>query len=479
MRDFAAGDCKHPRFPVYAVFFAGRLPLTDSAAADIRYAPSEASRRTRLRTLRFPAHIRMEAKLAICVALGALGIAQALLMLLHAWEHRRYHRSRLIAEPKAGPQPRVTLFVPCKGVDPGMEANLRALFEQRYAALDLCFLIESESDPAIAIVRRLEYQHPHVRCRVIFTGTAENCGQKVHNLMRGTATLPADAEVLAFVDSDARPHPHWLSRLVERLRGDKFAVATGYRWYVPARPTLANHLLSAINNTVAGLMGPHGYNLVWGGAWAIRTETFRRLGLPQAWRGSLSDDLVVSRLVHSAELNVAYEPHCLVRSTADFTTGALAEFVRRQYLVARVYAPTWWRFAVLSAGMTNAVFVGLAGFALAWLISGGPWKIPALSLLSYYLLTALRYALTARAMRPFVDVTNTRYERVARFNVWGWPLVSTVVGLGLAASAVGRSLVWRGVQYRLDSPSETTILHRTPEAGTSQPLVPSPSNRAA
>lgn len=421
----------------------------------------------------------MEPLLAMCLALCAAGCAQSALLLLHAWEHRRYHRSRLVAELKLGIPPRVSLFIPCKGVDVGMEANLRALFEQRYRAVELCFLIESERDPATAIVRRLETQFPHVACRLIFTGIAEDCGQKVHNLMRGTETILPDTQVLAFVDSDARPHPHWLARLVDRLQSDKFAVATGYRWYVPVRPTFANRLLSAINNTIVGVMGPHGYNLVWGGAWAIRADVFRRIGLPTAWHGSLSDDLVVSRLVHEAGLKVAYEPHCLVRSSADFTWSTLAEFLRRQYVVARVYAPAWWRFAALSAGATNLIVLGLAGFAVWWSATGGPWTIPALALLACYLMTAGRAAIAARAVRPFVDVTDGKYQRVAGINIWGWPLVSLVVGLGLLASAVGRTIMWRGIRYRLDSPKCTTILNRTSD-GTI-PLSPGnmPSTRAA
>ncbi|HTI51100.1 MAG TPA: glycosyltransferase [Planctomycetaceae bacterium] len=406
----------------------------------------------------------MDALLAICLALCLAGLLQSALMLLHAWEHRRYHRSRLTADRNPGPLPSVTLFVPCKGQDVGMEANLRALFTQHYGPVELCFLVESEQDGSVGAIRRLQAQYPAITSRLLCTGIAESCGQKVHNLIRGTETLPPASKVLAFVDSDACPHPDWLARLVERLQSGKFAVATGYRWYVPVRSTFANRMLSAINNTVVGVMGPHGFNLVWGGAWAIRADVFKKLGLPAAWRGSLSDDLVVSRLVHQARLKVAYEPHCLVRSSADFTWAGLAEFLRRQYLVARVYAPTWWKFAALSAGLTNFVVLGLAILALWYGLTGGPWLLAALGLLSCYALTALRNAISARAVQPFVDVTDNLYAQVACINIWGWPLVSLVVGVGLAASAVGRTIVWRGIQYVLVSPDETRILGRCAES---------------
>lgn len=410
----------------------------------------------------------MDTSLVAGYVLCAAGTAQAVLMLVHAWEHRRYHRSRLHADLKLATPPRVSLFVPCKGMDVDLEANLRALFLQRYGPLELCFLIESESDPAAHVVRHLQQRFPDVACRVVFTGTAQDCGQKVHNLIRGTTSIPRETEVLAFVDSDACPHPDWLARLVARLQTGKSAVSTGYRWYVPVQPTLANRLLSAINNTVVAVMGPHGFNLVWGGAWAIRANVFREIGLPQAWHGTLSDDLVASRLIHAARLKVAYEPHALVRSSADFSWKGLAEFLRRQYIVVRVYAPTWWRFAVVSNGMTNLIVWGLLGLSLAWSVTGRAWGLPVVALLGCYLLTALRASVAARAVRPFVEVTNEQYRSVSRINIWAWPVIALLVGLGLVASAVSRTITWRGIRYRLDSPNQTTILKRPLSDGHNQ-----------
>jgi D-alanyl-D-alanine carboxypeptidase len=96
----------------------------------------------------------MDAAFDICLVLSAIGLMQSAAMLLYAWEHRRYHLSRLVADFKRELHLRVTLFVPCKGLDVGMEGNLRSLFEQRYRPLDLCFLVESEAgtetNPAVA-----------------------------------------------------------------------------------------------------------------------------------------------------------------------------------------------------------------------------------------------------------------------------------------------------------------------------------------
>jgi hypothetical protein len=432
----------------------------------------------------------MDALLIACLILAGIGLAQTGLMLVHAIEHRRFYARRLTARLKQPSDLWVTLIAPCKGIDADLRTNLLALFWQRYPRYDICFVVELEDDAAVAVIRDLERENPQVPCRLIVAGKARDCGQKVHNLVcavrevlrscertmpLGVARTGASApllppgeraertarsavpDILAFVDSDACPHVDWLARLVERIASGKNTVATGYRWYVPQHPAFANHLLSAINNTIIGLTGPHGFNLVWGGAWAIRVERFRELGLPHAWEGSLSDDLVVSRLLREAKMRVAFEPHCLVKSPADFNLRRLGEFLRRQFRVVHVYAPIWWQFAFWSGLATNACLWGTLTIAAFLGLTQGPWAVPLAGGLVYYLIGVFRAVLAARAIRPFVSVADDDYQRVARWNTWGWPVVSLATWLAIISAAAGRTIVWRGIAYRMDSQNQTTI----------------------
>jgi hypothetical protein len=412
----------------------------------------------------------MDALFLICLILAAIGLAQAGLMLVHAWEHRRFHGRRKVTPLTVNPNLRVALIAPCKGLDPELRANLLALFRQRHPNYQLCFVVESDSDPALPVIRDLADRNPQIPSRLVTAGVAGDCGQKVHNLMCASNAVledPLPPHILAFVDSDACPHPDWLARLVGRIAGGKHAVATGYRWYVPAQDTWSNRLLSAINNTVIAVMGPHGFNLMWGGAWAIRRETFTALGFPEAWRGTLSDDLIVSRLVHAERLRVGYEPHCLVKSSADFDGWKLCEFLRRQFVVARVYAPKWWHFAFWTGLVTNISLWGLVALTAWGLAAGAPRTAltAAAGAALIWALGAFRFHLAAIAVRPFIDVSDAQYDSVARLNFWGWPVVALTTWLGTAAAAWGRIIVWRGIRYRLDSPRHTAILNHP----TSQP----------
>lgn len=400
----------------------------------------------------------MDALLIGLAGLGGLVLLQVLLQFVNVWEQHRFHTGRRKSPLRREYAPRVRLVVPCKGLDLELEANLRALFELDYPSLELCFVVETADEPAVQVIQQLQARFNRIPSRIVFAGRAIHSGQKVHNLIAATREISPEIEVLAFADSDARPQPEWLLRLVERLENGKRAVATGYRWMRPVHSTWPNELLSAINNTIIGLAGPHGFNLVWGGAWAIKVETFRKLGLPDRWEGTLSDDLVVARLTHEAGLKVGYEPHCLNNSPVDLTADRFAEFLRRQHLVVRVYAPLWWHCAFWLGALTNGTLWGSLALTAVWITIGQAWMYPATVAVVLYALTVLKNFLTLGIFRPFVRVPDAEFRRVARWNCWGWPVVSLANWLGVIAALTGRTIVWRGIHYKLISARETEVL---------------------
>ena len=117
----------------------------------------------------------------------------------------------------------------------------------------------------------------------------------------------------------------------------------------------------------------------------------------------------------------------------------------------------WWQFAFWTGLATNCCLWGTLALAGYWGRTHGPWAVPLAGGLVYYLAGVLPGQLAARAVRPFISVADEDYERVARLNVWGWPLVSLATWLGIVSAAIGRTIVWRGIGYRMDSPRQTTI----------------------
>ena len=162
----------------------------------------------------------------------------------------------------------VTLFVPCCGVEEGLAANLKALEQQDYPNLRLVFVVEHADDAAIPIIKGL------LSGELVIAGAAEGRGQKVHNLLAAIDRVPP-SDVWAFADSDGRPDPGWLRRLVSELDRPGVGVASTYRFYVPEPLSFLTLLRSVWNASVLSLLGNHDRNFAWGGGMAIPARRVR------------------------------------------------------------------------------------------------------------------------------------------------------------------------------------------------------------
>lgn len=400
-----------------------------------------------------------------CVA--GYAVVQAALLTLHAWEQRRFTRSRL-AKPEAPRQAwPVVLTVPLKGLDLGLEANLRRFFAQDYRPLELRFVVEAIDDPAATLVDRLMAEYPQVRASRVVAGRATQEGQKVHNLRLATADLPRACRALAFADSDARPDPAWLSRLIGRLERSPGGAVTGYRWFVPESPTAPNLVLAAVNAAVAGLFGSGGRHLVWGGAWCLTRECFETIGLRAAWAGTLSDDLVASRVLRAAGRRVEFEPSAMVVSPLDTTWAGLGEFLRRQYLIGRAYVPRWWLSALVVISLAQVAYWTSLGWALGLVLGQGDWlTVPAAVWLWLQGHLSIRAAWRQTLGRAYAGSPTGAARWAGRLDLGLGAVVGLANWMGLLASLGRREIVWRGIRYRL-APGGRVLSVERPSASPS------------
>ena len=401
------------------------------------------------------------------LVLAAAAVAQAILLALQAWEQRRYVRSCMRTLDQRLAKGRALVLAPCKGADVELEENLRALFCQDYGDYEIALIVEDAADAAAWVIRRLMAAHPTVASRLIVAGRAATGGQKVHNLRAATAELAAEIRALVFVDSDARPRPEWLRLAMARLAEPGVAAATGYRWFVPERTSLAHCFLYGVNSTIMSLFSRDNRCLVWGGSWAIRRDIFDQIGLHRAWEGALSDDLVASRELRRAKCLVRFEPACVNASPLDASFGQAISFLRRQYLITRQYAPGWWLAAVLAATFRTAVFFGTLA-AIAWgLWAAGcrrrfpsPWGPSSTDLTPCGADSSKTSPASTSPNGPL------RCRRRCAPTFWAHPLVGLVEWLALVGTIFGSCVCWRGISYRLLPRGRIALIGRKDESET-------------
>lgn len=388
-----------------------------------------------------------------------VSLVQAFMLGVQTWETRRFVRQRKARPPGGGESKRVALFAPCKGQDVGLLENLRPLLRQDHPNYEVVFVVESEDDPAVPTIRALLDAPRDVPARLAVAGRATGCGQKVHNLRYATGDLPPDIEILAFVDSDARPREDWLRYLVQRLDRPGAGAATGYRWFVPARPTVANWVLYSVNSTAAGLLGPGVGRLVWGGSWAVRREVFDLARIRDAWNGTLSDDLVATRALRHASLRVEFEPACVTASPLDGDWRQTLSFLRRQYLIGRFYIHRWWAITLVWTTVSQVGFWGglaAATIGMARGESGWPW--PAAIALAWYATFVIRGMYRRDMARLYVGDVGPSLAAAIWFDMLAGPLAAAINWALLFCSMWGRHIHWRGISYRLDAGGGTRPL---------------------
>lgn len=405
------------------------------------------------------------------------GIWLVLLLLLSRENHRfSVRRLRRTMTGRTAPQP-TCLIVPVKGPDKYLAANLQAFFSQDHPDYDLLFPVEAADDPAVEVVLKLQEEFPLVRCRIVIAGRTETQGQKVHNLLAATREIPRRTRVLAFADADIRPNTNWLRTLCEPvLRSSRYSANTGYRWILPTRLNTGSLLVHCINSATAGLLGVGRHHPVWGGSWAIRRKEFERLKIREAWRGTLSDDLVASRVLSKDGLGVAFDPRCFSRTEVDLDLSSALEFLRRQFVIAKFYSPNLYRGALCALSLSVASWWGLVWIAMTGNSLNATIALCGLGV--FYAGYLIRGAFRQHIFSVCGPEEFRKHRLAAAIDVLAGPLTTTATTAIMLWSTVGKRIVWRGNEYVIDRSGQARLIKSAAAGDYPRAVIPFPSGLA-
>ncbi|WP_045221325.1 glycosyltransferase [Desulfonatronum thioautotrophicum] len=393
--------------------------------------------------------------------IGVLAVVASGLPVLLARRFLRDIREDLGRNPDRGYRPRVTLIVPCKGLDPDFNVNIRAFFAQDYPDLELILVTATRDDPAHEALEKMIHAHPQVRARLLVAGIATGRGQKINNQLKAVAEVEADTDVLVFMDSDARPKPAFVRHLVQPLENKQTGLATGFRWYMPVTGGLWSVLRSAWNGGGVVFLTDPQANYAWGGAMAIRKETFETCRVADRWQNALSDDMTITNAVRSRGLGIRFVPHCLVTTHEDCTFAQMLEWTNRQTIIAKVYHPAlWWKIALAHCVGNVILLLGMV-LLLGYLLD---WIADPLILLSSLLMLAIipMEMLNGLVLLPAVLAMLPEHRRklVRLFPAYCLlaPLASILALVNTISSFFTNRITWRGVTYEMRSPTETIVI---------------------
>ena len=389
--------------------------------------------------------------------LAAVLACFALLSVVNTGRFIAYVRRELAHE--ATPfTPRLSVIMPCKGVDPGFHENVRSLLEQDYPDFELLFVTATSDDPARAGLEELLATHSDTRASLLVAGIQPGRSQKLNNQLFACARVRPDAEALVFADSDVRAQPTFLRDLVAPLGEGGVGASTGFRWYIPAGGGAASYLRATWNGGGLPMLAHPKLAYAWGGSMAILRETFERADVAGRWSVALTDDFPLTDAVRKLGLRVKFVPRCLLGSHEDAVLADVVEWTNRQTVICRVYNPAlWWGILTFHGIHALGLIAALSALSARALWPAVPLSCwPAVAMLGLMPVEAIAGLFlwgTVRRLLPGVGGWRRALRHVALA-----PAAVLLIFYNSVHSLLTHDICWRGVTYRLHSPSHTEVL---------------------
>lgn len=286
--------------------------------------------------------------LQIPIILGLL--ASAVFYVIEIYSARQFFRTR--RTPLGEYQPSVSVLKPLKGLDIGLHENLSSLCRQNYPAFQLICGVANAQDPAAAVVRRLQREHPHLDIELLVDDRIYGANYKVGNLHNLYERATHDVIIIA--DSDIRVGPDYLARVVEPLREQAVGLVTCiYRAInTGGLPTLVESLF--INTDFANLVmlarKVEKSTYAFGATIAMRREVLDEIGgfLPIA--NVLADDYELGYRIAQRGYRLELSPEVVDTVLAIGTWQRLYDHQVRWARTYRINRPGGYFGSILTHG---------------------------------------------------------------------------------------------------------------------------------
>lgn len=385
---------------------------------------------------------------ALAFLLLAVWIAFAILNTVTAW---RYARGLPFEEiPQSTPP--TAVIVAIKGASETSRTFFRRLRAQAYPHYRIIAAVESDLDPAYAMLAG-EKNLPGPPIHIVIAGQSTRTSQKVWNLLAGLDALKVSDELVVFTDADTLPPPEWLPRLVASLINPEREAVTGYRWIIPADNRLSSAAVAAANASIVTVPRiPSVINHFWGGTMALRRKTLEQIGIRRYWASALSDDTQMTRAFNEANLPFFSPRQSLLLSPVSVSWREAFAFGQRQYRVLWFEGRTLWVLAALGTAFPIAAALTALGLAC----QGNFYALAALVISA--VLGDVRY----RSRRKIVAalwgneaITRNKVywcvERFLRPLWWSFHALCVFSALG------SRRIHWAGVDYCFRGPHDIEV----------------------
>jgi len=387
----------------------------------------------------------------ILAALALLSLAITLWQWLAA---RRFPLHQRAADTSFAPG--VTLLKPLKGLDPETRGCLESWFKQDYRGpVQRLFGVADEKDPVCEVVRQLIAEHPQANAQLVLCPEQLGPNAKVSTLVHLERLAQHDHFVVS--DADTRVPPDFLAQLVQPLRDPQTGIVNCF--YALTNPTTLAMQWEAVAVNAdfwsqvlqSRTLAPMDFAL--GAAMLVRRSALAQIGGFRSLADHLADDFQLGHRLAKAGWKVELSPVVVECLDAPAGWGAIWAHQVRWNRTIRVCRPGPYIASILA----NGTLWNTLAAAVVWLHpslppqSRGPW-------IGLFMGMVIARSTMAHALAWRLSALPGRDRRGDPF-VFGMAAGKDLLGAAVwAASIVGDTVHWRGVDYTVDREGKLTPL---------------------
>ena len=377
-------------------------------------------------------------------------------------------RQSSITESCETDDPKVSVILSLRGHDPFLEQTLECLLNQSYGDFEIIVVVDSDTDPAWAIVQSAKLRHDRLdRMRIYaLQNPRPTCSLKCSALVQAIDYLSDDREVVVLIDADVVPHQHWLSDVASPLSNQEIGVVTGNQWFEPAQVTIGSTMRSLWNAGALVVTAIHANP--WAGTCAMRRSDLIDSGLIDAWKTSVVDDGPIKQAFQKLGKRVQFEPSLIMVNRDGCDVAFVNRYITRMLTWSRVYESSFIgtaMHAIAAALIASSVLAVL----VASLIDADPVAmsisiaaLTASNLIMFAAYTVVRQTVARAVLERGCTLTDEESQQ-------SWPLICLLIPLVQMAhvfwtlrAVFVRSVKWRQITYRLEGRGRVKMLQYVP-----------------
>ncbi len=335
-------------------------------------------------------------------------------------------------------RPPVTILKPLCGAEPETYRCLRSFCDQQYPQFQIVFGVADAADPAVAIVKRLQREYPHLSLQLSIDRRQHGSNCKVSNLMNMMPLVRHDTLVLA--DSDIYVSQHYLTKVVSPLLDGSVGIVTcTYRgcpragfWALLGSLFINDWFVPSVR--VAAFSGSRSF--AFGATIAMRRDVLSSIGGFKSIVNQLADDYRLGELTRRAGLRTVLSDMVVETIVSETTFSQLVRHELRWLRTIRAVNPLGFGFSFLTFSLPIAAL----GSVMA---QGSRVTIGMLAMTA-----VVRGLLHLKTRRPGAlrsEVILLPLRDLLSLGLWGWSFVT-------------RRVRWRDSHFAVDHDGTARLL---------------------